>query len=110
MDVDMPKQTNGETATRLKKKIVDCKKFILLATEGAIQSKWCNWELGLGDAAKYIKNIALLVVKDDNKNWPGNEYLQIYPAIGKRYSFSTNYYDVQFPDGSTIELEKWLTQ
>ena len=52
MDGAMPKTTCGETASRIKGKINDCDKFILLATEGAIESKWCNWELGFGDAKK----------------------------------------------------------
>ena len=53
MDEDMPKQTSGTTAVKIKQKIRSCRKFILLATEGAIASKWCNWELGYGDAYKY---------------------------------------------------------
>jgi len=31
----------------------------LLATEPAIFSKLCNYELGYGDAQKYMKNIEL---------------------------------------------------
>jgi len=108
MDEDMPKTTSGITASKLKKKITENKKFILLATEKAINSKWCNWELGLGDAAKYIDHIALLVVKDDYGNWTGNEYLQIYPVIGRKYSWTDQYYEVQFPNGNKIDLEDWL--
>lgn len=108
MDEDMPKHTCGLTADKIKKKIKENSKFILLATEKAINSKWCNWELGLGDAAKYIKDIAILVVKENNGVWSGNEYLQIYPVIGRKYSWSDNYYEVQFPNGSKIDLEAWL--
>ena len=43
MDDDMPKHTSGTTAVKIKQKIRSCRKFILLATEGAIASKWCNW-------------------------------------------------------------------
>ena len=43
MDYDMPKNTDGSTAERIKKKIKEMDKFILLATEDAISSKWCNW-------------------------------------------------------------------
>jgi hypothetical protein len=107
-DEEMPKQTSGETADRLKKKIKENKKFILLATEKAIASKWCNWELGFGDAQKYLNNIALLIIKDDNANWTGNEYLQIYPIIGKKYSWSDAYYEVEFPDKRTMDLATWL--
>ena len=49
-DVKMPKETNFYTAQRIKEKIRECKKFIFIATESAVESKWCNWELGYGDA------------------------------------------------------------
>ncbi|MDC2614059.1 hypothetical protein PO307_15555, partial [Bacteroides ovatus] len=81
LDEGMPKTTSGYTAQRIKDKIKENDKFILLASEGAINSKWCNWELGLGDAAKYINNIALLPVEKDNSTFSGAEYLQIYPYI-----------------------------
>jgi hypothetical protein len=106
-DEEMPKTTSGLTAYRLKQKIRENKKFILLATEKAIESKWCNWELGFGDAHKYIDQIALLVIKGDNKNWTGNEYLQIYPIIGRSNSLREEYV-VQFPDNRTINLATWL--
>lgn len=46
----MPQVTSGETAIRIKDRIDKCDKFILLATDKAVESKWCNWELGYGDA------------------------------------------------------------
>ena len=58
----MPAYTNAETAHSLKQKIKIADKFILVATPNAINSKWCNWELGLGDAAKYKEHIALLPI------------------------------------------------
>lgn len=81
MDEEMPKTTSGQTAVRIKQKIKGNDKFILLATEGAINSKWCNWELGLGDAAKYIDQIAIFPIKKDQSDFTGNEYLGIYPYI-----------------------------
>ena len=81
LDEGMPKTTSGQTAVRIKEKIKENDKFILLATEAAINSKWCNWELGLGDAAKYINNIAILPIKKDYSDFSGNEYLEIYPHI-----------------------------
>lgn len=84
-DVKMPKITSGETARRIKEKIKTCKKFILLATNAAIESQWCNWELGFGDAFKSKNNdIAILPMNDkgitDDK-YSGNEYMELYPAI-----------------------------
>ena len=81
MDEGMPETTSGITAQKLKEKIKSNDKFILLGTHGAINSKWCNWELGLGDAAKYINDIAIIPVLDQNYRFHGSEYLQIYPVI-----------------------------
>jgi hypothetical protein len=93
MDNKMPEQTTGETALRIKEVIKYCKKFILLATEKAIESYWCNWELGIGDTFKYIEHIAIIPVKESttyDSRYKGNEYLQIYPSID--YEDGTNRY------------------
>ena len=81
LDEGMPKSTSGQTAVRIKQKIKENHKFIFLATEAAINSKWCNWELGLGDAAKYIDHISILPIKKDYSDFSSNEYLEIYPYI-----------------------------
>ena len=44
-DPGMPAKTSGETTTRIKKMIRNTDRFVLLATDNAIASKWCNWEL-----------------------------------------------------------------
>lgn len=81
MDEEMPAYTNAKTALRLKEKIKVSNKFILVATPNAINSKWCNWELGLGDAAKYIEYIALFPINKTSQSFSGAEYLKIYPYI-----------------------------
>lgn len=83
-DLKMPKKTSAQTAINIKERIKECDKFILLATNGAIDSKWCNWELGYGDAQKYPKNIALFPMKPEGTNdseYKGSEYMTIYPYI-----------------------------
>lgn len=80
-DDGMPQITGGKTATRIKLKIKENKKFIFLATEGAIASKWCNWELGYGDSLKYSEKIALLPIRKDYYNYTGTEYMKIYSSI-----------------------------
>ena len=105
------------TFDKLKEKIEIADKFILLATEKAINSKWCNWELGLGDAAKYMKNnIALFPITKNNENFQGTEYLTIYPRI--EYENGNNKYSdgayipegfyVKFPDRTIYLLRIWL--
>lgn len=80
----MPAVTSAKTALNIKNRIKQCDKFILLATNGAIESKWCNWELGYGDAHKYRDNIALFPMKPQNATdnlYKGSEYMSIYPCI-----------------------------
>ena len=67
-DPSMPPTTSAETALNIKERIKQCDKFLFLATNGAIESKWCNWELGYGDAQKYKKHIALFPMKPQGSN------------------------------------------
>ncbi len=121
MDDTMPISTNGVTAIKIKEKIKANKKFILLATNRAILSKWCNWEVGIGDTYKLENDdIAILGLADNNNHWSGNEYLQIYPSIEFEPGYNKNNlglyvekgYYVMYPsiNGSRryIKLEDWL--
>lgn len=107
LDSSMPPFTNAETADKIKKKIKEYDKFILLATNNAIASKWCNWELGFGDAQKYITKIALFPLSENSGTWNGAEYLRIYPRI-EESDFTTEYYKVIYPDGKEITVAEWL--
>lgn len=98
-DQSMPKITSAKTAYNIKNRIKQCNKFILLATNGAIESKWCNWELGYGDAQKFERHIALFPMKPQNTydaDYKGIEYMSIYPHI--------SYYDgtERYTDGTSI--------
>lgn len=107
-DTGMPARTSGVTATRIKDKIRTCKKFILLATEAAIASKWCNWELGYGDASRFPNDIAIMPIKEsEDKNFSGSEYLQIYPIITNEYQYVLGTYYVMY-QGTKISLKDWL--
>lgn len=120
-DPTMPKQTSGKTASNIKKRISTCDKFILLATDGAIESKWCNWELGYGDAKKYDNNsICLFPMKEKGKSdtlYKGSEYMSIYPYImyyeGFEKDYNGNfirrgYYVKDERNNSITPLETWL--
>ena len=123
-DPSLPKTTSGETAQRIKGRIEGCKKFILLATEGAIDSKWCNWELGYGDAKKYKDHIAIFPVKEkESSEWlyKGHEYMEIYPSIsyygqGETYRSGapiTPGYYVRQTNGNACHitpLDDWLSK
>ena len=119
-DINMPRYTSSETATKIKNKIKQCDKFIFLATNGAIDSKWCNWELGFGDANKFNGHIAIFPFKDSNTNYKGSEYLTIYPRIikytdGDKYSdgsyITPGYYIGTLQKDGHLkikELSKWF--
>ena len=110
-DIKMPKETNFYTAIRIKEKIKECRKFILLATESAIESKWCNWELGYGDAIRYDKkDIAIMPIKDSLcADYKGSEYMGMYPVITNEYMATLGKYYVEFRDTKML-LSEWLKQ
>lgn len=98
-DPTMPAVTSAETALNIRERIKQCNKFILLATNGAIESKWCNWELGYGDAQKFKDDIALFPMKPKgmlDSAYKGSEYMSIYPFIA--------YYDgtEKYSDGKSV--------
>lgn len=107
-DDTMPKDTSGETAIKLKDTIKKSRKFILIATEAAIASKWCNWEIGFADAHKYIDNIALLPLQKDNLAYTGEEYLQLYPSIQVKSNMQPSQYYILYLDGKKLSIEDWL--
>ena len=110
-DQTMPEKTDGITAQKIKNQIITLNdKFVLLATNNAIVSRWCNWEIGIADPFKLpTKKMALLPLAENSGTWNGNEYLQVYPRIEKnrKESGGEGYY-VWYPDGAWESLEKWL--
>lgn len=98
-DSKMPKVTSKKTAERIREIIKRCDKFILLATNKAVESNWCNWELGFGDANKFPNNIAIFPINDkfEDSDYKGNEYMELYPTIV--FSDGTDKYN----NGSSIE-------
>lgn len=90
MDKGMPLKTCAGTAQRIKQAISFCNKFILLGTNRALSSKWCNWEVGIADKWKLDdNNMAILPMLDHSGDiYNGNEYLELYPYIDE----STDYY------------------
>lgn len=110
-DETMPERTNGTTAQKIKNQIIQLNdKFILLGTNNAVSSKWCNWEVGIADPFKLpSKKMALLPLADNSGTWNGNEYLLIYPRI-ERSQINTNIYYVYYPDGTSELLTTWLSR
>ena len=80
-DAEMPAVTNPETAKRIRAKIASADKFVMLASNLSLLSRWVPWELGIGEVQKTLNNVAVLPVIPDFGAWEGNEYVGIYSRI-----------------------------
>ncbi len=80
-DSTLPDTPNKETATRIKEKIKMLKLFILLATNYALSSRWCPWEIGIADISKGYDSILIVPIVDNSEEFKGNEYLELYKRI-----------------------------
>ena len=97
LDTNMQHPTDKKTAEDLKKQIEKNDKFIFIASDGSMDSPWCSWEIGIGDALKLQNDkIAIFPVAENDGTWKKHEYLQIYPHIEYKNGRST------YRDGRTI--------
>ncbi|WP_109433824.1 MULTISPECIES: TIR domain-containing protein [Aquimarina] len=97
------KRIQQETEEKIKQNT----KFIFLATENAINSKRCKWELRYANTQKKLDQIAILPIREDFTDYGGEEYLQKYPYIQKSDT-DPDGYDVKYPNGDAIPLGIWL--
>jgi len=80
LDEEMPESPSGETAERIRKKIVECELFLFLATANSTASRWCPWEIGYADGKKSLDAIVVVPTSDQGRFY-GNEYLQLYRRL-----------------------------
>ena len=82
-DSRLPDSVTPETAEILRDTIRQCKKMVVLVSSNTKESRWIPWELGLGDEAKKIWNVALfpIVEKSYETAWTQQEYLGLYRRI-----------------------------
>ena len=109
-DSSMPRITNGETARRIKERIRELQLFFFLATENALNSKWCPWELGVADSLKSWEDILIIPVADPSGQFKGNEYLQVYKHLeltfeGKAYVIPPG--SISVGQGYIFESDMW---
>ena len=114
-DKELPQKTSAETGMKLKERITQCAKFIVLVTVNSKSSRWIPWELGVADEKKKLPNVALLpdVGNQSNADWPEQEYLGLYPRIvfGAHQNYSNPIWMVLDHHKNTgTELGQWLKQ
>lgn len=102
----------AKTAKVIKNRINESKGLAYIATSNITNSKWCPWELGVGDGLLKGRACILPVLEDNSSRFKGQEYLGIYPYIEYAKVVDLNEYQfwVVDPDDSSKynSLENWL--
>lgn len=82
-DPTLPPYTSKETASTLKTRIHQSRKFVLLASANSKESRWVPWELGIADQAKGLDRVAIFpaVERQADAAWTKWEYLGLYDRI-----------------------------
>lgn len=106
MDEGMPDAISGETAKKIKNKILEQKKFLVMVTENSKDSRWVPWELGYADPVKGMNHIATFPIAEKS-DFTQNEYMKIYPKI---YFVSGTWYIWQDDPTKLTKLTEWLRQ
>lgn len=108
-DKELPQKTSPETGEKLKKRIYEAKKFIVLVTQNSKESKWIPWELGIADEKKKIENVALLPIVQNQitETWQEQEYLGLYHRIVFR-KIKNVWVVLDHHKNKEIELSEWL--
>ncbi len=107
LNSDVIEDKSEATKKLITQKIKENQKFIFLATEEAIHSKWCDWVIRLAKTMIPIENIIILPIRADFSDYDGGEYLRKYPYIHES-DFTANEYDIKFPDQEILPLSKWI--
>lgn len=114
IDPEMPPYTNDKTASLLKDRIRQTKRFVLLTSKNSKESRWVPWELGIADGYKDIGQIALFPSADSShdQTWADWEYLGLYRRIvwGRLEGYPDPLWMVwNHKSNLATRLREWLT-
>jgi hypothetical protein len=109
LDSDMPAEVSAETAVKIRAKIKENRKFVMLSSENSLSSRWVPWELGFCDGEKNGNHLAVFPISNDNGVYTGNEYVRLYPQIqyinGEWWVYLSN----SVTPTICVKLKDWLT-
>ncbi|MFG0262506.1 MAG: toll/interleukin-1 receptor domain-containing protein [Novipirellula sp. JB048] len=105
-DPAMPAITSPETARLIKSRIRSADKFVMLASNTSLRSRWVPWELGLGDITKGLPNVVIFPVTPDYGQWEGSEYIGIYSRIEQANQGELAVFEPGKTTGVTLDV--WL--
>lgn len=107
----------------LRNHLAACDKFMFLATNKAVESIWCNWQLGMADAKFFPNHMAIIPVKDKGQSgfhYRGGNHLNMFPLVQYLDAFVNDkgeYIEEQYSvlsvddeDGNSVSmpLQEWL--
>lgn len=105
-DPVMPAVTSPETAKKIKLRIRAADKFVMLASNTSLRSRWVPWELGIGDVEKGLPSVAVFPVTPDYGKWEGSEYIGVYSTIEEADGGNLAVFEPGQSRG--ITLKSWL--
>lgn len=98
------------TAEAVKMRVQQSRGLAYIATGNTAKSKWCPWELGLGDGL-LGKSCILPILEEESSVYQGVEYLGIYPYLTYHAGYGSGRSDflVKYPQSNQFEsLYQWL--
>jgi len=100
-----------DTAKLIRSRISKCKGLAYIATSNIVDSKWCPWELGIGDGI-HDGRACILPVLENTADFKGTEFVGIYPYIDYAEIKNSENYDFWVTDqedsSKYISLRAWL--
>ncbi len=103
-------RVNESTAITIKNRMKICKALVYVSTVNTPSSKWCPWELGLGDGM--LNKVCILPVMKNN--YKGQEYLSLYPYLEYANYANKNVKDFWLYDQNDSEkyilLKSWIKE
>ena len=83
-----------------------------ISTQNVTNSKWCPWELGVGDGIHNGKACILPILEEDREDFKGQEYLGLYPYIdyASTRKSNTKHFWITDPQNTNkyIRLKDWI--
>ena len=102
----------SKTAKKIKNRISESKGLAYIATSNIANSKWCPWELGMGDGLLQGRACILPVLEEQSSRFNGQEYLGIYPYVEYAKVQSSNKDEFWVVDPEEVNkytsLQEWL--
>lgn len=109
IDADLQRTSVSKTTVhKIRMRMKQSKSLIYATSENASTSKWMPWELGFMDGGTNGKCAILPITDYESSNFNGQEFLSVYPKIGKGTRLYDNDLDIQGLRGNQ-SMKSWMS-